>query len=98
MRYMTTFPIVKLTILADFVKLRDTSCTRSSQWLIIKISPDERGQSLLQLYDRSHFEGTRPPGGILSARFVLVLVFEIQLVSSGNDHRVGEEIKGFHLV
>ena len=75
---MTTFSIVKLTILADFGKLRGASCTRSSQWIIIKISPDERGQSPLQLYIRSYFEGTRPPGGILSARFVLVLVFEIQ--------------------
>ena len=95
---MTTFSIVKLTILADFVKLRDTSCTRSSQWLIIKISPDERGQSLLQLYIRSRIARTRPPGGILSARFVLVLIFEIQLVSSRNECNFGEEIKGFHLV
>ena len=95
---MTTFSIVKLTILADFVKLRDTSCTRSSQWLIIKISPDERGQSPLQLYIRCTFGGTRPPGGILSARFVLVLIFEIQLVSSRNECNFGEEIKGFHLV
>ena len=38
------------------------------------------------------------PQVFLSARFVLVLVFEIQLVSSVNEHRVGEEIKGFHLV
>ena len=58
---MTTFPILNFTILAGFVKLRDTSWPRSSQWLIIKISPDERGQSLLQLYNRSYFEGTRPP-------------------------------------
>ena len=95
---MTTFPIVKLTNLADFGKLRGASCTRSSQCLIIKISPDERGQSPLQLYIRSRIARTRPPGGILSARFVLVLIFEIQLVSLWNDHRVGEEIKGFHLV
>ena len=95
---MTTFPIVKLTISADFGKLRGASCTRSSQWLIIKISPDERGQSLLQLYDRSGIARTRPPGGILSARFGLVLIFEIQLVSSGNERNFGEEIKGFHLV
>ena len=96
--YMTTFSIVKLTILADFGKLRGASCTRSSQGIIIKISPDERGQSPLQLYIRSYFEGTRPQGDFLSARFVLVLVFEIQLVSSRNECNFGEDIKGFHLV
>ena len=92
---MTTFPIVKLTILADFGKLRDTSWTRSSQWLIIKISPDERRQSLLQLYIRSNFEGTRPPGGILSARFVLVLIFEIQLVRSGTNVSLERRSRAF---